>query len=113
MRAVVGLLLQQADEVFFGCGHARTLAPADGEYQSRRDLAHCGNVAETHAIAPKGERWGGTMRGLIGWLAASVAGYAGWWLGSKNGFATGVMASVLAAGFGMYAAYRWFDQNLK
>ena len=29
-RAVVGLLLQQADEVLFGCGHARTLAPAAG-----------------------------------------------------------------------------------
>jgi len=30
MRAVVGLLLQQADEVIFGCGHERTLALADG-----------------------------------------------------------------------------------
>ena len=30
MRAVVGLQLQQADEVFFGCDHERTLAPADG-----------------------------------------------------------------------------------
>jgi len=55
----------------------------------------------------------GTMRALIGWLAAVVASYAGWWLGSKIGFATGVMASVVAAGFGMYAGYRWFDQNLK
>lgn len=53
------------------------------------------------------------MRGLIGWLAAGVAGYAGWWLGAKTGFATGVMVSVVAAGVGMYAGYRWFDQNLK
>jgi hypothetical protein len=51
MRAVVGLLLQQADEVFFGCGHERTLAPADDKYQSRRDRAHRGNLAETHTIA--------------------------------------------------------------
>ena len=53
------------------------------------------------------------MRALIGWLAAGVARCVGWWLGSKIGFATGVMASVVAAGFGMYAGYRWFDQNLK
>ena len=53
------------------------------------------------------------MRGLIGWLSAGVAGYAGWWLGSKIGLATGVMASVVAAGLGMYAGYRWFDRNLK
>ena len=49
MRAVVGLLLQQADEVFFGCGHEQTLAPTNGKFQSCRDLAHRGNVAETHA----------------------------------------------------------------
>jgi hypothetical protein len=29
VRAVVRLLEQQADEIFFGCGHGRTLAPAD------------------------------------------------------------------------------------
>ena len=53
------------------------------------------------------------MRGIIGWLAASVAGYAGWWLGSKAGFAAGVILSVVATGVGLYAGYRWFDQNLK
>ena len=59
------------------------------------------------------ENVGGLMRRLIGWLVASVTGYAGWWLGSKIGFATGFLVSVLAAGFGMYVGYRWFDQNLK
>jgi hypothetical protein len=39
MRAVVGLLLQQADEVFFGCGHEQTLAPAGAESQSGRNTA--------------------------------------------------------------------------
>ena len=53
MRTVVGLLLQQADEVFFGCGHERTLAPANGKFQSCRDLAHHGNVLETHANATR------------------------------------------------------------
>ena len=53
------------------------------------------------------------MRALIGWLAAFLAGSAGWWLGSKVGFATGVIASVVASGVGLYAGFRWFDQNLK
>ena len=53
------------------------------------------------------------MRALIGWLAALIAGYAGWWLGSKAGFAAAVLLSVVAAGVGMYAGYRWFDQNLR
>jgi hypothetical protein len=53
MRAVVGLLLQQADKVFFGCGHERTLAPADGKFQSCRDLAHHGNVLKKHANATR------------------------------------------------------------
>lgn len=53
------------------------------------------------------------MRGLIGWLGAFLAGSAGWWLGAKVGFGTALMLSVVAAGVGMYAGYRWFDQNLK
>jgi hypothetical protein len=51
VRAVVGLLLQQADEVFFGCGHERTLAPGYGKHQSRRNLAHRENLAEARKIA--------------------------------------------------------------
>jgi hypothetical protein len=53
------------------------------------------------------------MRTLIGWLAASLAGWAGWWLGSKIGFATGVMLSAVTTGFGLYFGFRWFDRNLK
>jgi hypothetical protein len=53
------------------------------------------------------------MRRLIGWLAAFLAGWAGWWLGSKIGFAAGVMFSAVSAGVGMYAGYRWFDRNLR
>jgi len=53
------------------------------------------------------------MRALIGWLAALLAGSAGWWLGSQIGFASGVMLSAVTAGVGMYLGYRWFDQNLR
>ena len=51
MRAVVGLLLQQADEIFFGSGHGRTLAPADCKFQRLRLPVHGGNVSETSANA--------------------------------------------------------------
>ena len=53
------------------------------------------------------------MRALIGWLGAFLAGWAGWWLGAKVGFAAGVMLSVVTAGVGMYVGFRWFDRNLK
>ena len=53
------------------------------------------------------------MRSLIGWLGAFLAGCAGWWLGSKVGFAAGVMLGVVTSGVGMYAGYRWFDRNLR
>jgi hypothetical protein len=53
------------------------------------------------------------MRGVIGWLAAFIAGSAGWWLGAKLGFGTGVILGVVASGVGLYAGFRWFDQNLK
>jgi len=53
------------------------------------------------------------MRGLIGWLAAFLAGSAGWWLGAKVGLGTAVVLGAVATGVGMYVGYRWYDQNLK
>lgn len=53
------------------------------------------------------------MRGLIGWLAAFLAGSAGWWLGAKAGPAAAVVVGAIATGVGLYAGYRWFDRNLK
>lgn len=53
------------------------------------------------------------MRGILGFLGAFLAGSAGWWLGSKVGFATGLMLSIVASGAGLYAGHRWFDANLK
>ena len=53
------------------------------------------------------------MRALIGWLCAFLAGSAGWWLGAKVGLGTAVVLGAVATGAGLYACYRWFDQNLK
>jgi hypothetical protein len=53
------------------------------------------------------------VRFILGSLGAFLAGSAGWWLGSKVGFGTALILSVVASGAGMYAGYRWFDQNLK
>lgn len=52
------------------------------------------------------------MRRLMGLLAAFLAGSAGWWLGRHVGLGTAVVVSSVAAGAGMYFAYRWFDENL-
>jgi len=53
------------------------------------------------------------VRGLIGWLAAFLAGSAGWWLGAKMGLGAAVVLGAVAGGAGLYAGYRWFDSNLK
>jgi hypothetical protein len=53
------------------------------------------------------------MRSLIGWLAASVCGGIGWWLGQYVGLLTAVVLSSVAGGVGLYAGFRWFDQNLR
>jgi hypothetical protein len=53
------------------------------------------------------------VRGLIGWLAAFLAGSAGWWLGAKVRLGTAVVLGAVATGVGMYVGYRWYDQNLK
>lgn len=54
-----------------------------------------------------------TVRGLIGWLAAFLAGSAGWWLGAKLGLGAAVLLGAIAGGAGLYVGYRWFDSNLK
>ena len=53
------------------------------------------------------------MRGPIDWLVAAIAGSAGWWLGAKVGLGTAVVLGAVSTGVGLYAGYRWFDQNLK
>jgi len=53
------------------------------------------------------------VRGAIGWLAAFLAGSAGWWLGAKVGLGSAVLLGAVASGVGLYSGYRWFDDNLK
>jgi len=53
------------------------------------------------------------MRTLIGWLAAFIAGSAGWWLGQKVGLGAAVVLGAAGTGAGLYAGYRWFDDNLR
>ena len=52
------------------------------------------------------------MKRILGLLGAFFGGWLGWWLGARLNLAVGILLSVVAAGIGMYAAYRWFDQNL-
>lgn len=46
-------------------------------------------------------------------MVAFLAGSAGWWLGAKVGLGGAVVLGSLAGGAGLFAGYRWFDQNLK
>ena len=53
------------------------------------------------------------MRSLIGWLGAFVLGSAGWWLGRYIGIGTAMLLSAIGSGCGLWAGFRWFDENLK
>ena len=52
------------------------------------------------------------MRAIIGGLGGMIAGWVGWWLGSKIGLGTAVVLSAIAGPFGFYFGRRWFDDNL-
>jgi hypothetical protein len=52
------------------------------------------------------------MKRILGLLGAFFGGWLGWWLGARLGFGVGMILSVIAAGAGMYAGYRWFDSYL-
>jgi hypothetical protein len=49
---------------------------------------------------------------ILGALAATIAGSAGWWLGNFLGFPAAVLCSIVASVFGLYWGRRWFDDNL-
>ncbi|HSD74730.1 MAG TPA: hypothetical protein VLB75_08160 [Steroidobacteraceae bacterium] len=53
------------------------------------------------------------MRTIIGWLCASILGWAGWWLGAHVALGVAVLLSAMAGAAGLYFGYRWFDQNLR
>jgi hypothetical protein len=53
------------------------------------------------------------MRSIIGWLAAFMLGSLGWWLGRFIGIGTALVVSGLGSAVGLWAGFRWFDENLK
>ena len=53
------------------------------------------------------------MRSLIGWLTSLVLGSLGWWLGGVIGIGSALLLSLLGSAVGLWAGFRWFDQNLK
>jgi len=53
------------------------------------------------------------MRSLIGWLGAFLLGSVGWWLGRHLGLGTAMLLSTIGSGCGLWAGFRWFDENLK
>jgi hypothetical protein len=39
---------------------------------------------------------------LLGFVGATIGGYAGWWVGAKIGLMTAFLVSVVGTGVGMY-----------
>ena len=52
------------------------------------------------------------MARLVSYAAALFASLIGWQIGSKVGPAVGFLLSTILAGVGMYAARRWWQQNI-
>ena len=46
------------------------------------------------------------MTKVIIFIAATVGGAIGWWLGESYGFMTAFMVSMVGTGIGMYAGFR-------
>ena len=52
------------------------------------------------------------MTKLMGFLGATIGGYAGWALGARFGFMTAFMVSMVGTGLGIYAGRRVATQML-
>ena len=53
------------------------------------------------------------MKGILSFLLMTIAGWIGWWLGDFVGITTAVVLSMVASGFGLWAARylhrEWFE----
>jgi hypothetical protein len=76
------------------------------------NTGHCASPRTGDGCSLRSEDQATSMKRILGLLGAFIGGWLGWWLGARFGFAAGVLLSTFAAGAGMYAAYRWFDQYL-
>lgn len=54
---------------------------------------------------------GGDVRGLLGWVGATVGGAVGWWVGAPVGTFTAFIASIVGTGAGIYLG-RWASVRL-
>lgn len=52
------------------------------------------------------------MANLFGFLAATVLGAVGWWLGERVGFMTAFIVSTIASGVGLYVGRRFVRDYL-
>ena len=52
------------------------------------------------------------MKWLVVFLGANLGGWAGWWLGSRFGFGTGMFLSLLGTAAGVYYARRLVNEYL-
>lgn len=52
------------------------------------------------------------MKKLVGFIGATVVGYAGWYLGAPFGFMTAFIVSIIGSGLGIYLAHRILDHYL-
>jgi hypothetical protein len=43
---------------------------------------------------------------MLGWVGGTVGGALGWWAGSRFGFFTAFVLSVIGTGLGLYAGRR-------
>jgi hypothetical protein len=58
------------------------------------------------------KRRGGTLKRLLGWIGATLGGSIGWWSGARIGIMTGVIASAIATGVGLYLGWWTADRLL-
>jgi hypothetical protein len=55
----------------------------------------------------------GSSAKVIGWLGATIGGYAGWYLGAPVGIMTAFMLSVVGSGAGFYLGRRFVRDYLE
>ena len=49
----------------------------------------------------------------VGWIGATVGGYAGWYLGAPVGIMTAFMLSMVGTGAGLYLGRRFVRDHLE
>jgi hypothetical protein len=53
-----------------------------------------------------------SLRTIIGWGCASLAGAVGWWLGDYVNIGVALILGIVASSVGLYYGQKWFDNNL-